>query len=76
MTTASQSYGCDECKSHNKSGLERIGEPTEHEYFGGKGHETQTRYKCKSCGQHWVNYIESGLGGHGNTWAPKNPDVA
>lgn len=63
-------YGCDECKTHEKGALEQIGEPTEITYYRDKGHETQTRYRCQSCGTHWINYIKSGLAGDGNTWAP------
>jgi hypothetical protein len=75
MATA-KTYGCDQCRTHNKANLEKIGKQTEHTYAGGKAYETQTRYRCRFCGTHWINYIESGFGGHGNSWATTTPNEA
>jgi hypothetical protein len=65
-------YGCVKCndRDHRRSALEQIGEPAKETYFSGKAQETQTPYRCKFCGTKWINYIESGVGGHGNSWAP------
>jgi hypothetical protein len=68
----SNTHGCDKCNDKNHRGevLEQIGEREYRTYFDGKARETETHFKCKACSARWVNYIESGLGGYGNSWSP------
>ena len=68
---SNDTYGCEKCRSREKSCLHQIGEPDHNEYLGGKAKETVTDFECIECGARWTEIIEWGAGGHGNFWKPK-----
>lgn len=72
MAIGKDSHGCERCRSgDNTEVLQQLGKPQLSEYLGGKAKEVQTYYKCMKCGAKWVRIVESGAGGHGNFWQPK-----
>ncbi|MFL6333527.1 MAG: hypothetical protein ACJ754_09490 [Pyrinomonadaceae bacterium] len=51
--------------------LEQIGEPERRTYLDGRAVETESRFRCASCGAQWVNFTEEGVGGYGSFWIPQ-----
>lgn len=64
----SKNNGCDYCRDHRMSNLEKIGETEHNEYLGGKAREDINYYRCKDCGTKWRHISESGAGGRGRFW--------
>jgi hypothetical protein len=64
--------GCETCNDIDQRGsvFEQIGEPEHRTYLDGRAVETETHFRCKSCGSEWVNYIVDGLGGYDSFWIP------
>jgi hypothetical protein len=72
-TIPTSAHGCGKCNDVDQRGsaLEQVGEAEDRTYLEGKAVETETRFKCKSCGSEWVNYVVDGLGGYGSFWIPR-----
>ena len=66
-------HGCEKCndKDSRTHVLEQIGEPERRTYLDGRAVETESRFRCTSCGSDWVNFTEEGIGGYGSFWIPQ-----
>lgn len=64
-------YGCDRCRMHDPTVLEKIGDVEREHLMDGKCVEEYTHYKCKECGSNWIYLEEDGLGGHASSWSPR-----
>jgi len=76
MAIGKDAHGCGACRRKDTEVLQQLGEPQQSEYLGGKAREIQTYFKCTKCGALWVNIMESGAGGHGNFWHPRDSNDA
>jgi transposase-like protein len=66
-------HGCEKCndKDLRTDTLGQVRESERRTYLDGKAVETETHFRCASCGSNWVNFTEEGLGGYGSFWIPE-----
>jgi hypothetical protein len=62
-------HGCATCRAKQTETMEVISTTTE-SVMGGKGTETDTIFRCRTCGANWCKTVERGLGGFGSSWTP------
>lgn len=67
--------GCSDCRAsipsvEHRKVLKPIGDSVSHEIQVGRGHDRTDFYflQCPTCGSVWMNYKDSGAGGHGDFW--------
>ena len=68
-----EAHGCEVCRKGGSGVLRQMGPGEYNEYGGGKAREIVTSYECTQCGAQWENIKESGLGGKGYFWHPRDP---